>query len=250
MGDVSVRPAGWLGLALGAVALAAGARALAGPDDPAAAPARPAEAPGAAADGGLAPAVRIDVAAPARSPAALSALAPVIESRGGAAWRSQPAVAAPARQAAEALTGQPLEVRAWGDPEQGCFVLAARVDGGGAELHRALREALEGPAPGAGLPGDAAAAAAGPDPARGALITDGWELHEAGPRVSSRFTVATETVRGEVRVLSRGTDRAAVTWAIACAYSIEREPARSARVCDRLLPAIEEALHTDLEGTP
>lgn len=251
MGDVPVRPGARPGRAPVAVvvALAAGIHAHAAADarpGDAAPGARPGAGPGAGDDTGEAREARAG-ATPAASPTdALDAVASVITDRGGAAWRPLPAVAAGAREAAAAVAGEAVDVRAWGDAWQGCFVLVARMRGGGAGLHRALREALERPEPGPAAPADAAGAGA----ARAAVITDGWELHEADARVDSGFTVATGDLRGQVRVVSRGADPAATTWATACVYSAAREPGRSARACARLLPAIARALHIDPEESP
>jgi hypothetical protein len=165
---------------------------------------------------------------------------PVIEALGGATWQPLPAVAAHARSAVVEHTTNTLDAVAYGDPAMGCFVLVLRLGGGGGELlHHALREAL----------------AQQPTP----WTVSDWTMSgdRAGDRtgVRSGFAFASETLKGQVYVMSVGQQQptasapAGHSILTACLYDA-REPARSARLCRRLLPAIEDAMHTISEILP
>jgi hypothetical protein len=165
---------------------------------------------------------------------------PVIEALGGATWQPLPAVAAYARSAVVEHGAGAMDAVAYGDPAMGCFVLVLRLGGGGGEvLHRALHEAL-------------------------AQQTTPWTVSDwtvTGDRtnlrsgVRSGFAFAGETLKGQVYVMSRGQQQptgsapADDSMLTACFYDA-REPARSARLCRRLLPAIEDAMHTIPETLP
>jgi hypothetical protein len=211
-----------LALALAGATIAAGARALG----------QSSQGASAGAPGDVPPSVSLD-----------SVIAEPIEKLGGPTWQPLTALA---RDVRAALTGNaPEQARAGidaafhGDPSMGCFVLALRMGSGSAAMHDALREALSRPgkdAPAwtlrdwntAPVPAPASVPAGAPP----ALIG-----------THSTFAFTGEALQGEVRVLSRGTKPPADTLAVACFYN-EREPARSARLCQRMLPALEAALAT------
>jgi hypothetical protein len=163
------------------------------------------------------------------------AIAPVIAAQGGPTWQPLPQVAAQARAAVAGLTADPLDAVAHGDPSMGCFVLVLRLGGGGVALHRALHEALAQQTP--------------------PWTVSDWTTAGDGTGVRSGFAFAGEALQGEVRVMSRGQQQqqqqppASDSMLVACFHDA-REPARSARLCKRMLPAIEDALHTIPETFP
>lgn len=201
-----------------------------------------------------------------------SVITPVIEASteklGGPTWQPLPALAHDARAAlarsapkatATAETGPEAksearpeakpeakheampDVALHGDPGMGCFVLALRMGSGSAAMHDALREALSRPgqdAPAWTLRDWSTAPVPGPAPAGAPAGTPPVPV---GTR--STFAFTGEDLQGEVRVLSRGMTPPADTMAVACFYN-EREPERSARLCQRMLPALEAALAT------
>jgi hypothetical protein len=173
----------------------------------------------------------------APSPGALDGVvAPVIEALGGDTWRPLPEVAVGARSAVVEHTA--MDAVAYGDPAMGCFVLVLRLGSGGGEiLHRALHAALaqqETP-----------------------WTVSDWTVTGDHTGVRSGFTFAGETRKGQVYVMSRGSQQrtgsapppAGDSLLTACFHDA-REPARSARLCRRLLPAIENAMHTIPETLP
>ena len=190
----------------------------------------------ALATGALAAAALAPVSAQsASSPDPLEGVVtPVIEALGGATWEPLPEVAARARAAVEDAGA--MNAVAYGDAAMGCFALVLRVDGSGEALHRALPEAL-------------------------AQQETPWTVSDwtvTGDRSGARsgFAFAGETLNGQVSVISRAPQQhtgsappAGDSVLTACFYDA-REPARSARLCRRLLPAIEDAMHTIPEPLP
>lgn len=238
MGHVSVRrPAQrMLALALASAAItAAGARALGQSSHEATPDVTPEATPKATID------VTID-----------AVITPVITAQGGPTWQPLPALARDARaalgeSAADARTA--IDAALHGDPSMGCFVLALRLGSGSVAMHDALREALSQPGQDAAWPAlnvrDWITATV-PAPAAGTTVipadtTAGTTVVQAGAR--STFAFTSEALQGEVRVLSRGLKPPADTMAVACFFNA-REPARAARLCQRMLPALEAALST------
>ncbi len=183
-------------------------------------------------------------------------ITPVITAQGGPTWQPLPALA---RDARAALAGSAADARTaidaalHGDPSMGCFVLALRLGSGSVAMHDALREALSQPGQDAAwpalnvrdwitatVPAPAAGTTAGTTVVR-ADTTAGTTVVQAGAR--STFAFTSEALQGEVRVLSRGLKPPADTMAVACFFNA-REPARAARLCQRMLPALEAALST------
>jgi hypothetical protein len=195
-----------------------------------------------------------------------SVITPVItastEKLGGPTWQPLPALAQDARAALARSTPKAtpetgteampeakidarpeasIDVALHGDPAMGCFVLALRTGSGSAAMHDALREALSRPGQGAPawtLRDWSTAPVPGPAPAGAPAGTPPVPV---GTR--STFAFTGKDLQGEVRVLSRGLNPPADTMAVACFYN-EREPERSARLCQRMLPALEAALAT------
>ena len=167
-------------------------------------------------------------------------ITPVITAQGGPTWQPLPALAEDARAALGESTADArttIEAALHGDPSMGCFVLALRLGSGSVALHDALREALSQPGQDAAWPAlnvhDWTTTTV-PAPAAGTTVP-------AGAR--STFAFTSEALQGEVRVLSRGLQPAADTMAVACFFNA-REPARAARLCQRMLPALEAAIST------
>lgn len=168
-------------------------------------------------------------------------VAPVVQAHGGPTWQPLPDVAAHARAAVAGLTTDALDAVAHGDPSMGCFVLVLRLGSGGEDLHRALQEALA-------------------HETTPWTISD-WTTAGDGTGVRSGFAFAGEALQGEVRVMSRGQQRPkqqrskpqpppAGDSMLAACFHDAREPARSVRLCKRMLPAIEDALRTIPETFP
>jgi hypothetical protein len=228
--------------ALGAVAAQAQEPPAApGPQAPPAAPDAPDAVPGA-------------VLAAADTSVLGPVVAPVIATHGGPTWQPLPEVAAQARAAVAAVTEDPMDAVAHGDPAMGCFALVLRLGRGDASLHRALHDAL---AP------DTSPGTASDQPP---LTASDWTIAGDGAGVRSGFAFAGDALQGQVRVMSRGQQQqqgagerrgpasgagalAGDSMLVACFYN-GREPARSARLCERMLPAIEDALQTIPEIFP
>jgi hypothetical protein len=237
--------------ALGAVAAQA-QESPAGPGDQAA-PAAPA-APGEP----IVPAAPGEAAAPASAVHSVlgPVVAPVIATHGGPTWQPLPEVAAQARAAVAGLTEDPMDAVAHGDPSMGCFVLVLRLGSGGVTLHRALHDAFAPDTEPDTRPDTAPDTAADEPP----LTVSDWTMAGDGPGVRSGFAFARESLQGQVQVMSRGQQQqqdtsdtagapAGDTMLVACFHDA-REPARSARLCERMLPAIEDALQTIPETFP
>jgi hypothetical protein len=187
-------------------------------------------------------------AAPA-APASVSAsvlgpvVAPVIAAQGGPTWQPLPEVEAQARAAVAGLIPDAMDAVAHGDPAMGCFVLVLRVGSGDVTLHRALHDAF--------TPEKA--------PATPPWTVSDWTLAGNNAGVRSGFAFAGEALQGEVRAMSRGQQQqdtsapaaapAGDSMLVACFHD-GREPTRSARLCKRMLPAIEDALQTIPETFP
>jgi hypothetical protein len=171
-------------------------------------------------------------------------ITPVITAQGGPTWQPLPALAEDARAAlGESAAGARTAIDAalHGDPSMGCFVLALRLGSGSVALHDALREALSQPGQDAAWPAlNVRDWTTTTVPAPAAGTTAGTTV-PAGAR--STFAFSSETLQGEVRVLSRGLQPPADTMAVACFFNA-REPARAARLCQRMLPALEAAIST------
>jgi hypothetical protein len=173
--------------------------------------------------------------APAAAPAAnglARAVGSVVAAQGGATWQPLPEVATYVREAVAGLTEDPLEAAMYGDASMGCFVLALRLGSGGVALHHALRDALAS------------------TKAQAPVTASDWTMASDAAAVRSSFAFTADALRGEVRVLSRGVTPPAADTLLATCFFNTREPERAARLCKRMLPAIEDALYTVPETFP
>jgi hypothetical protein len=204
-------------------------------------------------------------AAPDTPGAPASVLAPVvaevIKAQGGPTWQPLPEVAAQARAAVAGLTADPMDAVAHGDPSMGCFVLVLRLGSGGVALHRALHDAFAAKAVPDTVPDTVSEAVPDTKPRTDTApwTASDWTMAGDGAVVRSSFAFAGEARQGEVRVMSRGRQQqrtsapagapAGDSMLVACFHD-GREPTRSARLCKRMLPAIEDALQTIPETFP
>jgi len=206
-------------------------------------------------------------AAPDTPGAPASVLAPVvaevIKAQGGPTWQPLPEVAAQARAAVAGLTVDPMDAVAYGDPSMGCFVLVLRLGSGGVALHRALHDAFAAEALTDTMPDTASKTVPDTKPMTDTApwTASDWTMAGDGAVVRSSFAFAGEARQGEVRVMSRGQQQqqqrpsapagapAGDSMLVACFHD-GREPTRSARLCKRMLPAIEDALQTIPETFP
>jgi hypothetical protein len=192
-----------------------------------------------------APEVTIAVAPEATPEVTIDAvITPVMTAQGGPTWQplsalTRDARAALAGSAADARTA--IDAALHGDPSMGCFVLALRLGSGSVAMHDALREALSQPGQDAAWPALNVRDWTTTTLSAPADATAAAPASPAGAR--STFAFTSEGLQGEVRVLSRGLQPPADTVAVACFFDA-REPARAARLCQRMLPALEAALST------